>query len=541
MTDSAIPAFDPASLDASDRFSGRLPADIPGATGSMYRLLADNLPARADKIALIDAGETATYGALSAEVDRLAAWLTRRGIAPGDRVIVSLRKSIGEVAAMFAAWKVGAVTVNVNVQWTGAQLAYVAEDCRARAAILDRVMVAGKAAEPLPESVQAVLVRGKPVAGTDTWSELPAGDAPEAAPDPEALAMIIYTSGSTGKPKGVMLTHANIRIGATAVSEYLKLGEDDRLLSVLPYSFDAGLNQLTTMFWTGGSVVHQPVTMPAEVVRMAREHSVTGIAGVPPLWNMVVRYLDEVPTPLPALVRVTNTGGKIPPNILDLMPGVFPGVDIYLMYGLTEAFRSTYLPPERFAAKKGSMGQQIPYAQVFAIRPDGGVAGPGEEGELVHAGPLVSLGYWERPELTAEKIRHCPALDAVTGGKPVVWSGDLVRLDADGDMWFVSRMDDMIKTMGFRLSPTEVEDLLSQSGMVTDAVAFGIDDEARGQAVVAAVTLIDGADEAALMAHCRKTMAHYMQPARIHSWPGPMPRTASGKLDRPAVIRVARG
>lgn len=515
--------------------------DIPGAASTMYRLLADNFAFRADKIALIDAAGATSYGALSAEVDRLAAWLADRGVTQGDRVIVSLRKSIGEVAAMFAAWKLGAVTVNVNVQWTGAQLAYVAGDCRASAAILDRGMVAGKAAAPLPESVRAVLVRGKEVEGTDNWKDLPAADAPEATPDPGDLAMIIYTSGSTGQPKGVMLSHANIRIGAIAVSEYLELGEDDRLLSVLPYSFDAGLNQLTSMFWTGGSVVHQPVTMPAEVVRTAREHAVTGIAGVPPLWNMVVRYLHDVPTPLPDLVRVTNTGGKIPPNILDMMPDVFPGVDIYLMYGLTEAFRSTYLPPDRFFAKKGSMGKQIPHAQVFAIRADGEVAGPGDEGELVHAGPLVSLGYWERPELTAEKIRLCPALDAVTGGKPVVWSGDLVRLDEDGDMWFVSRMDDMIKTMGFRLSPTEVEDLLSQSGMVTDAVAFAVEDEARGQAVVAAVTLVDGADAAELMAHCRKTMPHYMLPARLYSWPGPMPRTASGKLDRPAVIREAGG
>ncbi|MEZ5723395.1 MAG: AMP-binding protein [Paracoccaceae bacterium] len=516
-------------------------SSIPGATGSMYRLLADNLAARSEKTALIDATESVSYGALAQEVDRVAGWLASRGIVQGDRVIVSLRKSIGEVVAMFAAWKIGAVAVNVNVQWTGAQLAYVAEDCRARAAILDRAMIAGKAATPLPATVEAVLVRGKPVEGTDNWGDLAAHSADEADPAPGDLAMIIYTSGSTGRPKGVMLSHANIRIGAVAVSDYLKLGEDDRLLSVLPYSFDAGLNQLTTMFWTGGSVVHQPVTMPAEVIRMAQAHEVTGIAGVPPLWNMVVRYLAEVPTALPRLRRVTNTGGKIPPNILDLMPGVFPDVDIYLMYGLTEAFRSTYLPPERFAAKKGSMGQQIPHAQVFAIRADGAVAGPGEEGELVHAGPLVSLGYWERPELTAEKIRHCPALDHVTGGAPVVWSGDLVRLDEDGDMWFVARMDDMIKTMGFRLSPTEVEDLLAQSGMVSDAVAFGIDDDDRGQAVVAAVTLLDGADAEALMAHCRKAMAHYMVPARLHVWPGAMPRTASGKLDRPAVIRVAKG
>ncbi len=198
----------------------------------------------------------------------------------------------------------------------------------------------------------------------------------------------------------------------------------------------------------------------------------------------------DAPTDLPTLRRITNTGGKIPPNILQAMPGVFPDAKIYLMYGLTEAFRSTYLPPERFARKMGAIGRQIPHAQVFVIRDDGGVAGPGEQGELVHAGPLVSLGYWELPDLTAEKIRVCPALTGMIGDAPVVYSGDLVRVDEDGDLWFVSRKDEMIKTMGFRLSPTEVEDHVSQSGIAGDVVAFAVEDDERGQAVMVAVTLL---------------------------------------------------
>jgi acyl-CoA synthetase (AMP-forming)/AMP-acid ligase II len=512
---------------------------IDGADSSVYRLFGDNLPLRSGQIALIDKTATVTYGALAIEVDRLAAWLVSRGIVAGDRVIIYLRKSVGEVAAMFAAWKVGAVVVNVNTQWTGAQLSYVARDCRARAVIMDIPNKNWLEGAALPDTLEAILVRGKPIEADrhiQSWATLPAGQAKEARPDPVDLAMIIYTSGSTGLPKGVMLSHRNIRVGAIAVSTYLELKDDDRLLSVLPYSFDAGLNQLTSMFWMGGSVVHQPLSIPSEIVKMAQEWNVTGIAGVPPLWNMIVRYLHDAPTSLPALRRITNTGGKIAPNILDLMPDVFPDVDIYLMYGLTEAFRSTYLPPRLFSAKKGAIGRQIPHALVCAIRADGQIAGAGEEGELVHGGPLVSLGYWERPELTAQKIRPCPALNDILSGASVVWSGDLVRVDADGDMWFVSRMDEMIKTMGFRVSPTEVEDHLARSGLILEGVAYGADDDERGQMILVVVTLLPQADVESLIAYCRKHMPGYMVPDKVDLWSGPMPRTASGKIDRPLVV-----
>lgn len=511
---------------------------------SMWRLLADNLAHRANKVAAVDAGRSATYAELAAQAGRVCDWLRDRGIVPGDRVIVHLRKGIDEVAAMLGAWKAGAVVVNVNSHWTAQQLAYVARDCRARAVILPPGALRGLVGDNALPSGTAFLVQGKAeglAQGADPWTALPAdsGSAPD-EPDPQGLAMIIYTSGSTGAPKGVMLSHRNIRVGAISVADYLGLAEDDRLLSVLPYSFDAGLNQLTTMLLTGGTIVHQPLTMPAEIVRMAAAEAVTGIAGVPPLWNQIVRLLDERPTPLPSLRRITNTGGKIPPNILELLPKVFPGVDIYLMYGLTEAFRSTYLPPERFAQKMGSIGRQIPNAQVFAIKHGVGIAGPGEQGELVHAGPLVSMGYWEKPEVTAEKIRPCPELASVIGDAPVVWSGDLVRVDEDGDLWFVSRMDEMIKTLGFRLSPTEVEDALSQSGLVTDVVAYGVEDADRGQAVHVSVSFLPDADPAALIAHCARTMPHYMRPQHVHAWQGAMPRTASGKLDRPAIISAAK-
>lgn len=510
----------------------------------MWWMLADNLPLRAGKIAAIDRRRRVSYAELAAEVGRIADWLQDRGIRPGDRVIVHLGKGIDEVAAMFGAWKMGAVVVNVNIRWTAAQLAYVARDCRARAVIAPHKALAAISGEHALSEDTAFLVQGKAeglAQGADPWTALPAdrGSAPDES-DPRGLAMIIYTSGSTGAPKGVMLSHRNIRVGAISVSDYLRLDESDRLLSVLPYSFDAGLNQLTTMLLMGGTIIHQPVTMPAEIIAMARAERATGIAGVPPLWNQIVRLLLDSPTDLPDLRRITNTGGKIPPNMLEVLPQVFPGVDIYLMYGLTEAFRSTYLPPAKFAAKMGAIGRQVPHAQVFAIKHGIGVAGPGEQGELVHAGPLVSMGYWEKPEVTAEKIRPCPELAHLIGDAPVVYSGDLVRVDQDGDLWFVSRMDDMIKTLGFRLSPTEVEDVISQSGLVTDVVAYGVEDADLGQAVHVAVTYLPQADESALAMHCTRSMAHYMRPGYFHAWDGAMPRTASGKLDRPAIIAAAK-
>ncbi|WP_246082570.1 AMP-binding protein [Rubellimicrobium rubrum] len=511
---------------------------------SIYRLLGDNLPGHADRIALIDGdagGRSITYAGLAEEVDRVAASLAGIGVLPGDRVIVHVRKGIPEVAAMLGASKIGAVVVNVNVQWTPEQLGYVASDCEAKALIIGREGLRPLSSWSRPATLQRLLVAGADEGlppGFDAVARMGAGPAQgsEVKVSEGDLAMIIYTSGSTGMPKGVMLTHANICIGAETVIDYLHLGEDDRLLSVLPYSFDAGLNQLTTMLRVGGSVVHQPVAIPSELVRTVRDHAVTGFAGVPPLWNQVVRYLDETRATMPSLRRITNTGGKLPPNILELMPAVFPGVDIYLMYGLTEAFRSTFLPPEKFSQKMGSIGQAVPNAQVFVVKHGAGLAGPGEQGELVHAGPLVSLGYWQRPDLTTQKIRPCPELSDLIGDAPVVYSGDLVRVDEDGDLWFVGRMDDMIKTSGFRLSPTEVEDLVSRSGLAADIVAYGVEDDDLGQVVHVALTPLDGFSGAAMMAYCRRAMPHYMVPRRIQPWAGPMPRTASGKLDRPQVI-----
>ena len=504
---------------------------------TLYELFAANLDVRSSKTFLVDADQQATYGQVAAGAARIASHLQGRGVRPGDRVLVQLRKSISEVAAMLGATRAGAIVVNISVAWTAEQIAFVAEDCGASVLIVEAKMAlsllsSGMGPDRLLFSGEGAALTGIPAIGTLP----PGGDDVEARASAD-LAAIIYTSGSTGKPKGVMLSHSNLLQGARSVAEYLRLTEADRLLSVLPYSFDYGLNQLTTMMLLGGTVVHQPIVMASEIVRAIREHEVTGLAAVPPLWIQIVRLLADKPAELPSLRYITNSGGKIPLNTLQRMADLFPGVQVFLMYGLTEAFRSTYLAPERFTAKMGSIGRAIPGADVYIIKHGEGIAGPGEQGELVHRGPLVSQGYWNRPEATAEKIKPCPELHQLIGDEPVVYSGDLVRIDADGDLWFVGRNDALIKTSGYRVSPDEVEEYIYRSGMAADVVAFGVSDELLGQNVQIAVTLLEGATQEALLAHCRRVMPTYLVPHAIHVWPDAMPRTASGKLARPDVIR----
>ncbi|MFO0633485.1 MAG: AMP-binding protein [Nannocystaceae bacterium] len=506
-----------------------------------HELFSTTLREAPARTAVVEGGRPCSYGELAARVGAHARWLQAAGVQRGDRVGVCMRKSLDEVAAQLAVWWVGGVAANVSPLWTASQLDYVARDCGMRALVCDGRRAAELLARGLPPTLARVLAHGAapPAPQIDAASVLEPGaeiDAPGRSIDAD-LAAILYTSGSTGAPKGVMVSHANLVAGARSVAQYLGLRPDDRLLSLLPLCFDYGLNQLTTACLLGAAIVLQPVPMPSEIVKTLVRDRVTVMAAVPPTWVQLVRYLVEVPTSLPALRLVTNSGGKLPSAVLEAMPRALPGVDIVLMYGLTEAFRSTYLPPELFARKPGCIGRAIPNVETFVIADDGTVCGPGGQGELVHRGALVCRGYWGRPEDTAAKFRRCPALADRIGDETVVYSGDIVRIDDDGDYWFVGRRDAMIKSSGFRISPTEIEDAAFASGVVTEAVAFGIDDDVLGQAVHLAVHGPDIPRElTALRDHLRAALPHYMQPRELHASADPFPRTASGKLDRPAVV-----
>ena len=294
------------------------------------------------------------------------------------------------------------------------------------------------------------------------------------------MAAIMYTSGSTGQPKGVVLSHRNLIAGAESVSHYLGNNPDDVILAALPLSFDAGFSQLTTAFSVGAHVVLLNYLLPADVVQLCAQHRVTGLTGVPPLWIQIAD--QDWPTEAPDICGTSPTReGGCPKRHWTGCGHSFPAAKPFLMYGLTEAFRSTYLDPAEVDRRPDSIGKAIPNAQILVVRPDGSLCDPGEEGELVHRGALVAMGYWNDPERTAERFRPAPAREpGLCTGEIAVWSGDTVVMDEEGFLYFVGRKDEMIKTSGYRVSPTEIEEAAYDTGLVRDAVALGVEDAKLG-------------------------------------------------------------
>jgi len=350
--------------------------------------------------------------------------------------------------------------------------------------------------------------------------------------DPADLAAILYTSGSTGRPKGVMLSHANMWLGAVSVAHYLGLAEDDVTLAVLPLSFDYGQNQLLSTWYAGGCVVPLDFLFPKDVAKACAKHGVTTLAAVPPLWVQ----LTEIDWPAEArahLRRLTNSGGALTVDLVRSLRGLFTDARLFPMYGLTEAFRSTYLDPTLVDSHPTSMGKAIPFAEILVINDAGDVAADDEEGELVHCGPLVAQGYWQDPERTAERFKPAPA--ASTYGGMAVWSGDRVRRSAEGLLYFAGRRDAMIKSAGNRISPQEIEEAALASGLAAEAVALGVAHPRLGQAVHLVVRgAADEATRAELPKRLQRDLPNFMQPQHIH-WRETMPLNPNGKIDRTAL------
>lgn len=477
-----------------------------------------------DAPALIERAGVLTFAEAEAAVAQLAGWLAGLGLAPGARVATWLPKTHEACLMPLAAPRAGLVHVPVNPVLKRAQVAHIVADSGAALLLTQTARAASLAEGDVPEGTRVVTQSG-------TGAPLPRSDAA-----PDALAAILYTSGSTGRPKGVMLSHANLWLGAISVAHYLEITAEDRVLAVLPLSFDYGQNQLFSTWAAGAAVAPLDYLVARDVVKAVERTRATVLAGVPPLWTQLLEA-DWPEETAGRLRRLTNSGGALTRQMVRGLRARFPAAKVTPMYGLTEAFRSTWLPPELVDAHPESIGRAIPFAEVLVVRGDGTAAAPGEPGELVHAGPLVAQGYWRDPERTAQRFRPAPGHAQAQG--MAVWSGDTVVADADGLLRFVGRDDEMIKTSGNRVSPQEIEEAVTAGGEAAEAVAIGVADERLGQAIVV-VARGDAAREPALRERLRRDLPTYMQPARIE-WRSELPRNANGKLDRAALTREIRG
>jgi acyl-CoA ligase (AMP-forming) (exosortase A-associated) len=513
----------------------------------VHDLIATAASTWGERPALTFKNSTLSYTQLWAQTTETGAGLRALGLQPADRVAVYLDKRLETVLALFASSVAGGVFVPINPLLRPRQVRHILADCDVRVLVttperleslraelqdckaLQQVVLVG-ASEARPGAAdQFELVRWDDLVTTGAAADKPAADA---RIDTD-MAAILYTSGSTGMPKGVVLSHRNLIVGGESVSQYLGNTADDVILSALPLSFDAGLSQLTTGFSSGAHVVLLNYLLAADVVRLCAKHGVTGLTCVPPLWIQIVEQTwPEAATR--NLRYFANTGGHMPRSTLDQLRTIFPQAAPYLMYGLTEAFRSTYLDPAEVDRRPGSIGKAIPNAEILVVRPDGSPCDPGEEGELVHRGALVSMGYWNDPERTAARFRPVPNQNpGLCLPEPAVWSGDSVIRDEEGFLFFVGRTDEMIKTSGYRVSPTEVEEVAYETGLIRDAVAVGVPDPKLGQQIVLLVSPRADATVTAdsLLATLKKVLPSYMVPSRIVVREE-LPRSPNGKFDR---------
>ena len=492
-----------------------------------------------DAPVLIEATRRTSYVELDRLANRFANLYRDVGVARGDRVVVALENSADMVAAYLGALKAGAAGVPLPAGPRSDRLGAAVKDCTPQVAIVDEATARASEADGRLANVPHVFVTRRAAAGDSAVPFTLLSDAISACSDTPVssgpaetdLAAIIYTSGSTGEPRGVMLTHGNFAANARSIVSYLALTSSDRVMCVLPFSYVYGLSLLHTHLAVGGSlVIENRSAFPNVVLEAMREHQVTGFAGVPSTFALMMNRSNLDSVALPSLRYVTQAGGGMPPARISEWLRRGPRAAFFVMYGATEAAaRLTYLPPALLNDKLGSIGRSIPEVEIRVIREDGSEAQPGDCGELVARGPNISSGYWNNPQETALRF-----------GPLGYRTGDLGYQDADGDFYLVGRLHDMIKVGANRVGVKEIEDVLHEHPAVHEAAVVGTAHDMLGEVAVAFVALRDEIPDAgnALRAFCADRLASYKVPHRIAILRELPKLPGAGKIDRPS-LRVA--
>jgi acyl-CoA synthetase (AMP-forming)/AMP-acid ligase II len=469
-----------------------------------------------------------TFAQLEVRAAVIGGWMVRRGIRPGDRVIVWVTTRPETAAVLLGIWAAGAVAVLMDAGEKGAHLDHAIRT-------VGPVLLVKDPASQLPAIEAAIEV-----------VDAEGMEGPAAAPAKRRLptepASIVFTSGSTGRPKGVTQPHGNLLRACAAVGRYLGYGADERILSAIPWAFDYGYGHLLTTLVHGSSLYLPKAINGFGICEAIDRHKPTVFPGLPSIFGYLLRGVAPFARTDVSTIRiVTNTGGTIAGPILEDALRAFHRARFFLNYGLTETYRTAFLPPEKAAIKPTSIGKGIPGVEVVVVREDGTRCDAGEEGEIVHRGDYVMLGYWNNPDATAKALRADPfATPGAPHPRPVLYTGDFGVIDDEGDLYFRGRRDHQIKSMDVRVTPAEVEAHLHRSGLVREVGVFGVPHPLLGDEVWAVVEA-EG-DPAAvrreLLAYARGAMSAYMVPRRIEFVPE-LPRTRTGKIDYPALKAFA--
>ena len=473
-----------------------------------------------------------TYAELDRSASAMAGGLRDLGVGRGARVAVALTNRVEAALSVYAVFRAGAALVPLPPGIKSQKLRHVLADCAAEALICEPSLVPmvrdGNASPPAPRVVTAGAAAGFPSIAELLRHE-PLRERPPIEVD---IAAIIYTSGSTGTPKGVTLTHRNMAFAVNSIADYLQMQGDDRVVSVLPLSFDYGLYQLLLCTAVGATVLLEPgVRYPGRLVQLLVERRVTGLPGVPSLFGMMSTLPGFVERPLPHLRFLTSTGAVLPVETIRALRAAFPRARLYSMYGLTECKRVSYLPPEEVDRRPSSVGVPIPGTEVWIEDESGARLGAGQVGQLMVRGPHVMQGYWDDPDETRKRLRQ-----GVWPWERTLMTGDLFRCDDEGFLYYVGRRDDMIKTRGEKVYPREIEDALLTAPGVLEAAVVGVPDALKGEAIHAHVAPRPGM---VLQVHelhrfCSELLEAHLVPSRIVVH-GRLPKTVNGKIDHRAL------
>ena len=503
----------------------------PRLTYHMLQRVAKNHP---DKTAILYKGTGTSYRELLDRAEKTAAFISSCGTLPGFRAGILSDDPVEYISSYFGIQMAGGVSVGLNTQTTPRSLSYHINDCQ-----MDGLAVGKRFLRILKETFQDVPTLKFMVANSlegfpsekvnnsitfkDLWEYGSSSFEPPFRSSCD-LAQIIYTSGTTGKPKGVMLRHSNLLANTKSIVKYLGITGDDRVMAVLPFFYSYGNSIMLTHICQGATlVVNQNMVYPNVILKEMEDNEVTGFSGVPSTFAILLHRSNLHEFSFPKLRYITQAGAPMSPALAIRLKEAFPGVNIYIMYGQTEASaRLSYLPPADLLKKAGSIGIPIPGVELSLLDESGEKVPVGQTGEIVARGENIMAGYWNSPEETAKVLRP-----------EGLRTGDLAWQDDDGYFYIVSRKSDMIKSGSHRIAPKEIEDVVMEHSEVSEAAVVGVEDDILGEAIWLFVVLKPGSNckLQEIKKHCRRLLPAFKVPHKMVITEA-LPKTATGKIKK---------